>query len=115
LVTIAALETLAEENLPFDPQEIVAHLGHADEDVVLALLKLLATAPDPIWIEQCGEKLLAHPCCLIRQRVAELLGQGRTAWGQTLLQQRLQVEDTELVVDALRQGLAAYSVAGEHN
>lgn len=115
LVTIAALETLTEENLPFDPQEIIAHLGHADEDVILALLKLLATTPDPLWLEQCGEELLAHPCCLIRQRVAELLGQGGTARGQILLQQRLLLEDEELVVDVLRHGLASFAVAGEPN
>lgn len=114
LVTIAVLETLLEENLPFDPLELVDHLGHADEDVVLALLKLLATVSDLHWLEECGEELLAHPCCLIRQRVAELLGQGGTTRGQTLLQQRLQVEDEELVVDALRQGLASCA-AGEHN
>ena len=63
--------------------------------------------------EQCGEELLSHPYCLIRQRVAELLGQGGTARGQTLLQQRLLIEDDELVVDALQQGLASYAVAGE--
>jgi len=115
LVTIAALETLMQENLPFDPQAMVAQLGHADEDVVLTLLKLLATASDPLWLEQCGGELLGHPCYLVRQRVAELLGQGGTAQGKILLQQRLLIEDEEIVADALRQGLASYSVAGERS
>ncbi|MBE0502687.1 MAG: HEAT repeat domain-containing protein [Desulfuromonadales bacterium] len=115
LVTIAVLETLMEESLPFDPREMLGHLDHADEDVVLALLKLLATASDPHWLEECGEALLAHPCCLIRQRVAELLGQSGTVRGQTLLQQRLQLEEEELVVDALRQGLASCAAAGERS
>lgn len=115
LVAIAALETLTDQNLPFDPLEMAAYLGHADEDVVLALLKLLETASDQLWLEQCGAELLAHPCCLIRQRAAELLGQSGTARGQILLQQRLQLEDEEMVVDALRHGLTSCPVAGERN
>jgi HEAT repeat protein len=115
LVTIAAVETLVEENLPFDQQEIAAQLGHADDDVILALLKLLAAASDPFWLAPWGEKLLGHHHWLVRQRVAELLGQGGTAEGQALLQQRLLVEEEEMVRDTLRQGLASISVAGERN
>jgi len=51
----------------------------------------------------------------VRQRVAELLGQGGTAEGQTLLQQRLLVEEEEVVRDTLRQSLASFSFAGERN
>jgi HEAT repeat protein len=112
LVTIAAVETLAEENLPFDQHELAAQLGHADDDVILALLRLLATASDPLWLGQWGERLLGHRHWLVRQRMAELLGQEGTATGQALLQQRLLVEDEDMVRDALRQGLAAFSVVG---
>lgn len=115
LVTIAALETLAAENLPFAQAEIAAQLDHADDDVILALLQLLAAATDHLWLDQWGEKLLGHHHWLVRQRVAELLGQGRRAAGRALLQQRLQVEEEEIVRDALRQSLASFSVAGERN
>jgi HEAT repeat protein len=115
LVAIAAVETLTEENLPFDQQEVAAQLGHADDDVVLVLLKLLAAASAPSWLSPWGERLLGHRHWLVRQRVAELLGQGGTAEGQALLQQRLLVEEDELVRDALRQGLASFSVAGEQH
>ena len=115
LVTIAAIETLTEENLPFDQKEIAAQLGHADDDVVLAILPLLAVASDPFWMAPWGEKLLGHHHWLVRQRVAELLGQGGTAEGQTLLQQRLLVEEEEVVRDTLRQSLASFSFAGERN
>lgn len=109
LVTIAAVETLTEENLPFEQQEIAAQLGHPDDDVILVLLKLLAATSDPFWLGQWGEPLLGHHCWLVRQRVAELLGQGGTAEGQSLLRQRLLVEEEEMVRDALRQGLASFS------
>jgi len=115
LVTIAAVETLTEENLPFDQQEIVTQLGHADDDVILALLKLLAASSDPFWLAPCGEQLLGHHHWLIRQKVAELLGQGGTAAGQALLQQRLLVEEEEIVRAALLRGLASCAVAGERN
>lgn len=115
LVTIAALETLSEENIPFNQQEIADQLGHADDDIILALLQLLAAAPDHRWLVTWGEKLLGHHHWLVRQRVAELLGHGGTAAEQTLLQQRLLVEEEEEVRDALRQGLASFSVAGERN
>ena len=115
LVTIAALEILAEENLPFDQTEIAAQLGHADDDVVLALVKLLAASADHLWLAPWGEKLLGHHHWLVRQRVAELLAQEGTAEAQALLQQRLSVEEEEIVRDALRQSLASFSVAGERN
>lgn len=115
LVTIAAVETLIEEHLPFDQNEIATQLGHTDDDVVLAILQLLAAVSDPFWLAQWGEQLLGHHHWLVRQRVAELLGQGGTAAGQTLLQQRLLVEDEEMVRDALLQGLAALSVTGERH
>jgi hypothetical protein len=105
---------LTEENLPFDPQEIAAQLGQADDDVVLALLKLLAAAPVPSWLPPWGERLLGHHHWLVRQRVAELLGQGGTE-GQALLQQRLLVEEEELVRDAIRHSLSSFSVAGERH
>ena len=115
LVAIAAVETLTEENLPFDQQEVAAQLGHADDDVVLALLKLLAATPAPSWLAPWGERLLGHHHWLVRQRVAELLGQGRTAEGQALLQKRLLIEEDELVRDAIRQDMASFSAAGKHH
>lgn len=115
LVTIAAVETLSAEKLPFDYQEIAVQLRHADDDVILALLQLLTAAPDPCWLVQWGEQLLRHHHWLVRQRVAELLGQGGGAEAQILLQQRLLVEEEEMVRDALLQGLASLSVTGERN
>ena len=115
LVTIAAVETLTEENLPFDQQEIAAQLGHADDDVILVLLKLLAASSDQFWLASWGEQLLGHHHWLVRQKVAELLGQGGTAEGQVQLQQRLLVEEEQIVRDTLRQCLAASPVAGERN
>lgn len=115
LVTIAAVETLTEENLPFDQQEIAAQLNHADDDVVLALLKPLTAASVPLWLGQWGEQLLGHHYWLVRQRVAELLGNAGTTGGQALLQQRLLVEEEEVVLDALRQALDSFSFTGEHN
>jgi HEAT repeat protein len=115
LVTIAAVETLSAEKLPFDHQEIAVQLGHADDDVILALLQLLAAAPDTCWLVQWGEQLLGHHHWLVRQRVAELLGQGGGAEAQILLQQRLLVEEEGMVRDALLQGLASLSVTGEHH
>jgi hypothetical protein len=106
---------LSEEHLPFDQKEIAAQLGHADDDVVRALLQLLAAALDPFWLTQWGDQLLGHHHWLVRQRVAELLGQGGTAEGLALLQQRWLVDEEEMVRDALLHGLAAFSVAGERH
>lgn len=115
LVTIAALETLTEENLPFDPQELAAQLGHADEDVVLVLLKTLASASGPLWLGRWGAQLLEHRHWLVRQKVVEILAHSETAEGQSLLQQRLLVEEEEMVLDTLRECLGSFSFPGEHN
>jgi HEAT repeat protein len=115
LVAIAAVETLTEENIPFDQKEIVAQLGHADDDVVLALLNKLSASSDTYWMGQWGENLLGHQHWLVRQRVAELLGHRGTAEGQILLQQRLLVEEEDIVRTALLQGLVPFSGAGESN
>ena len=115
LVTIAAVETLTAENLPFDRQEIAAQLGHADDDVILALLSLLAAAPDSCWLAPWGKQLLGHHHWLVRQRVAELLGQEGGAEAQILLQQRLLVEEESMVRDALLQGLTSLAVTGERH
>ena len=115
LVTIAAVETLSEGHLPYDGKEIAAQLGHADDDVVLALLQLLAAAPDPFWLAQWGAQLLGHHHWLVRQRVAELLGQGGTAEGQALLEQRLLIEEEDMVRDTLHHCLATFAIAGERH
>jgi len=113
LVVIAAVETLIKEDIPFDQKEIAAQLDHADDDVVLVLLKELSTSSETFWIEQWGEKLLGHRHWLVRQKVAEMIGHGGTAEGQILLHQRLQVEEEDIVCIALRQGLSSFPCAGE--
>ena len=115
LVTIAAVETMAEENLPFDHGEIAARLEHADDDVVLALMKLLESMSDHVWLTSWGERLLGHRHWHVRQFVAELLTQSGGDGVQLLLQQRLLVEEEEMVRDTLRQCLALYSAAQERN
>lgn len=113
LVAIAAVETLTKENIPFDQKELTAQLGHTDDDVVLALLKELSTSSDPFWLGQWGEKLLGHRHWLVRQKVAEMIGQRGKTEGQALLQQRLLVEEDETVRTALHQGLSSFSRTGE--
>jgi HEAT repeat protein len=113
LVAIAAVETLTKEDIPFDQKELAAQLGHADDDVVLALLKELSTSSDTFWLGQWGEKLLGHQHWLIRQKVAEIIGHRGTAEGRVLLQQRLLLEEEEIVRTALHQGLSAFACAGE--
>lgn len=115
LVVIAAVETLVEEGIPFDQAEMAAQLGHDDDDVVLALLKLLALSSDQAWLAMWGERLLGHRHWHVRLRVAELLAQGGTAAGQAFLQQRLLVEKEEEIRNALRQCLASFSAVVESN
>ena len=115
LVTIAAVETLTEENLPFDQVAIADYLGHEDNDVVLALLKLLAQSSDPAGLAPWGERLLGHRHWRVRQHMTELLAQGGTKAGQALLQQRLLVEEEEVVRESLHHSLAAFPAAEERN
>lgn len=115
LVTIAALESLTEAGIPFDLEEITAQLGNDDDDVVLAVLALLAKSSDHSWLTSWGEALLDHRHWQIRQRVAELLAQVGTQKNQALLQQRLQVEQEDMVREQLRQCLASFVVSQEQN
>lgn len=113
LVTIAAIETLAEENIPFAQGEIVARLDHHDDDVILVMLNYLAASSTLQWLVEWGGRLLGHRSVLIRQRMAELLGQHAVTEGKDLLAQRLLVEEEEVVRDTLRQSLITYGVGGE--
>lgn len=113
LVTIAALETVIEEDLPLSPGEAAASLDHVDDDVVLVLLKFLAASSDRLWLLPWAERLLGHRHWQVRQRAAELLGRDGSTEAKLLLQQRLLVEEEEMVRDALRQGLALFTVDGE--
>ena len=115
LVAIAAIETLAEENLSFNYEEIADQLGHDDDDVVLVLLRLLASSSDHSWLTQWGGRLLAHRCWRVRQSVAELLAHVGGEWGQALLQERLHVEEEGVVRDTLRQCLTLFSTVQEHD
>ena len=115
LVTIAAVETLTEANLPFDHVEIADYLGHDDDDVVLALLTLLGQSSDPAGLAPWGGRLLAHRHWRVRQCMAELLAQWGGDAGQALLQQRLLVEEEEVVRESLHHALAAFPAAEERN
>lgn len=115
LVTIAALETLREGMFPFDSKLIAEKLSDDDDDVVLEILKLLAQGSDFDWLGIWGERLLAHRHWQVRQTVAELLGQGGSNAGLTLLQQRLLVEEEDVVRAALCQSIASHSTVTEHN
>lgn len=113
LVTIAAVETLMAENLSLEQSEIVHCLGDDDPDVLLVLLQFLAQSADKTWLALWGEKLLGHHHWHIRQSVAEVLAQEGSETGQALLQQRLQVEEEDVVREVLRHHLASFASAGE--
>lgn len=113
LVAIATLETLREGAIPFDLGVISEHLGHDDDDVVLALVRFLATNPGRDWLVRWGEPLLNHRHAPVRQVLAELLAEEGRAASRLLLQQRLLVEGDDDVRTVLRQALAVFSVHQE--
>lgn len=103
LVTIAALETLAEQAVVLDAAELAACLGHEDDDVVLALLKLLGRLADHAWLATWAERLLAHRHWHVRLVVAGLIAEHCGAAGRPLLAHRLELEEEDLVREHLRE------------
>lgn len=103
LVTIAALETLAEQAVDLDAAELAERLGHEDDDVVLALLKLLGRWVDHAWLTTWAERLLAHRHWHVRLVMAELVAEHCGAAGRSLLARRLELEEEDLVREHLRE------------
>lgn len=103
LVTIAVLETLAEQAADLDAAELAECLGHEDDDVVLALLKLLGQWGDHAWLTTWAERLLAHRHWHVRLLAAGLIAEHCGAAGRSLLSARLALEEEELVREHLRE------------
>ena len=110
LVSIAALETLADlSGADAGPQMIVA-LDHSDEEVVTAAMNLLTHFGAKDWIQVHAERLINHPFWAVRAQVArsavEVLGAG----ARPLLEERLGIETEELVRQQLADLLAELPV-----
>ena len=110
LVSIAALETLADLAGADASLQMIAALDHSDEEVVTAAMNLLTHFGAEDWIQDHAERLINHPFWAVRAQVArsavEVLGAGV----RPLLEERLGVETEEVVRQQLADLLAELPV-----
>jgi HEAT repeat protein len=110
LVSIAALETLADVCGAGAISQMIAALDHADEEVVTAAMNLLTQYAAGDWIHAHAERLINHPLWMVRSQIArsaaEVLGTG----ARGLLEERLEVETEEVVKQQLSDLLAELPV-----
>jgi HEAT repeat protein len=110
LVSIAALETLADLAGADAVPLMVAALDHADEEVVTAAMNLLTHFGAEDWIEAHAERLINHPFWAVRVQVARSAVEVLGANARPLLAERLAVETEELVRQQLTDLLAELPV-----
>ncbi len=109
LVVIVALETLAAG----DPGGAFAHfraaLAHSDEEVVNAVLPLLARSGRRDWIEPVRDMLLNHRHWEVRNSFARILATEYGSRCRPFLEARLLVEGEDLVRQQLQDLLGQLS------
>jgi len=110
LVVIAALETLASMRSMQASSALAKALDHPDEEVVNAALHLLAVSDKRDWIPLHMEKLVNHPHWEVRNSLMRILSETREISSRPVLEQRLLVEEEEIVRQGIRDVL---SVLGE--
>ncbi len=110
LVSIAALETLADLAGAGAGPLMVTALDHADEEVVIAAMNLLTYFGAEDWIESHAERLINHPFWAVRVQVARSAVEVLGASARPLLAERLAVETEEVVRQQLTDLLAALPV-----
>jgi HEAT repeat protein len=110
LVSIAAMETLADLAGADAVPQIVAALDHADEEVVTAAMNLLTHFGAEDWIEAHAERLINHSFWAVRVQVARSAVEVLGANARPLLAERLAVETEELVRQQLTSLLAELPV-----
>jgi len=103
LVSIAALETLADLLGSMATPHMVAALAHDDDEVVTAALNLLTRTEAGDWIEVHVDQLINHPFWAVRAQIArsavEMLGEN----ARPLLEKRLAIETEEVVRQQLSE------------
>jgi HEAT repeat protein len=110
LVSIAALETLAEHLGAAATPHMVAALQHDDEDVVSAALNLLTRCGAGDWIRQSSATLINHPFWAVRAQIARSAVEVLGADARPLLEGRLVIETEEVVRQQLVDLLDELSV-----
>jgi HEAT repeat protein len=107
LIGIAALETMAL----LDPGTVHRHavpaLDHPDEEVVIAAIKLLVAEGRSDWLAPVGDRLLHHCHWEVRVNFARALAELQGESCRDLLENRLLVEDQDLVREQFQDLLAA--------
>ncbi|WP_020675818.1 HEAT repeat domain-containing protein [Geopsychrobacter electrodiphilus] len=107
LVVIAALEA-AIIVIPDESRGLLEHaLGHVDEEVVKTAMNHLGRLGATDWIEPFGRGLLHHPHWDVRIHAARNLGDSELSLAAQWLEERLKVEEDELVRQALNAALSS--------
>jgi len=102
LVVIACLESLVAAGVPDANDCLRNALDHEDRDVVIAALKQLGWIGDRDWVEIRGRELLNHKHWEVRLATARTLVEVGAENGLTLLEERLLVEEEDLVQKELK-------------
>jgi HEAT repeat protein len=110
LVSIAALETLADLAGADASSQMIAALDHSDEEVVTAAMNLLTHFGAEDWIQVHAERLINHPFWAVRAQVARSAVEVLGADVRPLLEERLGVETEEVVRQQLADLLAELPV-----
>lgn len=97
LVSIAALETLADLLGEQACPQLVAALDHADEEVVNAALGLLSRHATGAWLAGNAETLLGHRSRQVRAQTVRLLVERAGDGVRPVLEQRLAIETDPMV------------------
>jgi HEAT repeat protein len=110
LVSIAALETLAEHLGAVATPHIIAALHHGDDDVVSAALNLLTRYGEDGWVKQYSDTLINHPFWAVRAQIARSAVEMLGVEVRPLLENRLVIETEEVVRQQLTALLDELSV-----
>ncbi len=110
LVSIAALETLADLAGADAGPQMIAALDHADEEVVTVAMNLLTHSGAVDWIQAHAERLINHPFWTVRAQVARSAVEVLGASVRPMLEDRLRIETEEVVRQQLTNLLAELPV-----
>ena len=111
LVVIAALETLAACDPDGSFHAMVTALTHSDEEVVSAVLQLLARSGRQEWIEAARDMLLNHRHWEVRASFARIFAIEYGKRCRSFLEARLLIEGEDLVRQQIQELLADLSFA----
>ena len=111
LVSIAALETLAEISFDQSYPKIVLALQHPDQEVVASALQLLSNGERRDWLPGSSAALLNHPHWEVRSSFVRLLADLEGSAAREQLEARFLLEGEDLVREQIRQVLS--DLAGE--